>query len=133
MSEHSHDTAAHHVHGGPKAYAATLAALLVLTAITVFVAQFDFGSVNVVVALVIATIKASLVALIFMHLRWDKPLNAIIAVSGFLFLALFLMFCITDVDSREHPVPGTLKVKPVAAAPAPAPAAPAAEHKLEHK
>ncbi len=129
MSEHAHDTTAH-VHGGPKAYGATLAALLVLTAITVFVAQFDFGSINVVVALTVATMKASLVALIFMHLRWDKPVNAIIAVSGFLFLGLLLMFCMTDIDSRQNPLPGTLKVKPAAAAPAPA-AAPA--HAAEHK
>ncbi len=37
-------------------------------------------------ALAIATVKAALVALFFMHLRWDKPVNAIIAVAGFLFL-----------------------------------------------
>ncbi len=125
MSEQAHNTT--HEHGGPKVYAATLGALLVLTATTVFVAQFDFGSVNVVVALAIATIKATLVALIFMHLRWDKPLNAIIAASGFLFLGLLLMFCLTDIDARSNPIPGTLKVKPpVTAAPAPPPAA---EHK----
>ena len=120
MSEQAHNTT--HEHGGPKVYAATLAALLAFTAIKVFVAQFDFGSVNVVVALTVATIKATLVALIFMHLRWDKPLNAIIAVSGFLFLGLLLMFCLTDIDARSNPIPGTLKVKPAAAAPA-------AEHK----
>jgi cytochrome c oxidase subunit IV len=122
MSEQAHNTT--HEHGGPKVYAMTLGALLVLTATTVFVAQFDFGSVNMVVALAIATLKATLVALIFMHLRWDKPVNAIIAASGFLFLGLLLMFCLTDVDSRSNPIPQTLKVKPTVTAPAPAP-----EHK----
>ena len=44
------------------------------------------------IALFIATIKAILVALFFMHLLYDKPVNAIIAVAGFLFLGIFLMF-----------------------------------------
>ena len=80
MSEQAHNTT--HEHGGPKVYAATLAALLAFTAITVFVAQFDFGSVNVVVALTVATIKATLVALIFMHLRWDKPFCTVLFFIG---------------------------------------------------
>jgi cytochrome c oxidase subunit 4 len=88
----------------------TLAALLALTAITVAAAGIDFGAGNVVIALTIATVKASLVALIFMHLRHDKPVNAIIAVSGFLFLGLLLMLCVTDIDSRTAITPGTLKV-----------------------
>jgi cytochrome c oxidase subunit 4 len=118
MSTHEHTT---HEHGGPKVFAGTLAALLALTILTVFVASFDLGNINVVVAIAIATVKATLVALIFMHLRHDKRVNAVIAISGFLFLGLLLMFCLTDVDSRNNPVPGTLKVPVKAAAPAPAP------------
>jgi cytochrome c oxidase subunit 4 len=125
MSAHEHTE--NHSHGGPKTYIATLAALLLLTIITVFVAGFDFGSVNVVVAIAIATVKASLVVLIFMHLRHDKPVNAIIALSGFMFLGLLLLFCLTDIDARNNPVPGTLKVKPKAAAATVAPA-PAEHH-----
>ncbi len=92
----------------------TLGALLALTAITVAAASFDFGSGNVVIALGIATVKASLVALIFMHLRHDKPVNAVIATSGFLFLGLLLMFCMTDAGSRTEIAPGTAKapIKP---------------------
>lgn len=119
MSAHEHTET--HEHGGPKVFAATLGALLVLTIITVFVASFDLGNVNVVVAVAIATVKATLVALIFMHLRHDKPVNAVIALSGFLFLGLLLMFCLTDITARNHPIPGTLKVTVKAAAPAPAP------------
>ena len=126
MSDQAHDKTTHE-HGGPRVYAGTLVVLVILTAITVYVATFDFGNVNVVVALGIATIKASLVALIFMHLRYDKPLNAIIAVSGFLFLGLFLMFCLTDIDARLNPVPGTLKVAP------PKPPAKVAASAVEHK
>jgi cytochrome c oxidase subunit 4 len=105
QKEHAHSSAA-----APRTYAATLAALLVLTAITVAAAGFQFGSMNVVIALGVATVKASLVALVFMHLRHDKPVNAIIAVSGFLFLALLLAYCVIDIDTRKHLVPYTAKV-----------------------
>jgi cytochrome c oxidase subunit 4 len=116
MSAHESTTTHTHSHGGPKVYLATLGALLVLTVITVIAASFDFGNGNVVIAIGIATIKASLVALIFMHLKHDKPINGIIAISGFLFLGLLLLFCLTDIDARTNPLPGTLKVpnKPAA-------------------
>jgi cytochrome c oxidase subunit 4 len=101
--------AAHeHDHGGTAVYAKTLIGLLILTAITVAAAGFDFGQGNVVIALVIATVKASLVVLFFMHLRWDKPVNAIIAMAGFLFLGIFLMFCLIDFDARNNFLPSNL-------------------------
>jgi cytochrome c oxidase subunit IV len=125
----SHDTHAQATHSY-RPYAVTLGALLLLTVITVAAAGFNFGSGNVVIALGIATIKATLVALFFMHLRQDKPINAVIAVSGFLFLGLFLMFCLSDLQTRENPQPGTLKVVPAKLpAAAPAPAADRAEHR----
>lgn len=98
MSTHTES----HSHGGPKIYTANLFALLFLTVITVAAASFNFGSANVVIALAIATMKAMLVALFFMHLVWDKPVNAIIAVAGFLFLGIFLMFDFLDVTTRDH-------------------------------
>ena len=79
--------------------------LLILTAITVGASYINFGSGNVVIALSIATIKAIIVALIFMHLLHDKPVNAVIAVAGFVFLGIFLMFDFLDVDSRTNPQP----------------------------
>lgn len=107
-----------------KTYTLTLVVLLILTAITVGASYIQFGSMNVVIALGIATIKASLVALFFMHLRHDKPVNAVIACAGFLFLGLFLLFTFLDVDTRDPLQPVNLKA-PAAATPAPA-AAPAA-------
>ena len=107
-----------------KTYTLTLVVLLILTAITVGASYIQFGSLNVVIALTIATIKATLVALFFMHLRHDKPVNAVIACAGFLFLGLFLLFTFLDVDTRDHLQPVNLKA-PAAAAPAPA-ATPAA-------
>jgi cytochrome c oxidase subunit IV len=102
-----------------KTYTLTLVTLLILTAITVGASYIQFGSMNVVIALTIATIKATLVALFFMHLRHDKPVNAVIACAGFLFLGLFLLFTFLDVDTRDPLQPVNLK------APAPAVAAPA--------
>jgi cytochrome c oxidase subunit IV len=72
------------------------AALLVLTAITVAVSYFDFGSMNLIVALGIAAIKASVVALWFMHLRYDSPLHAFIFLVGVAFLGLFLVITMLD-------------------------------------
>ena len=55
------------------------------------------------VALIIATLKATLVALFFMHLFWDKPFNSIVAVASFVFVALFIGFSMTDgVQTREN-------------------------------
>ena len=105
MSSH---TASTHAHGGPAVYTRNLIALLILTAITVGAAFVDFGSANVAIALSIATVKAILVGLFFMHLRWDKPVNAIICVAGFLFLGIFLMFDLLDFTSRRDPLPRSL-------------------------
>ena len=104
-------------------YAKTLVTLLILTAITVGASYINFGAMNVVVALTIATIKATLVALFFMHLLHDKPVNGLIAAAGFLFLGLFLMFTLIDFDTRENKQPRNL---PTVIAPPPAAAAPAA-------
>jgi cytochrome c oxidase subunit 4 len=105
-------------------YAKTLVTLLILTAITVGASYINFGAMNVVVALTIATIKATLVALFFMHLLHDKPVNGLIAAAGFLFLGLFLMFTLIDFDTRENKQPRnlpTIIAPPPAATPAAAP------------
>jgi cytochrome c oxidase subunit 4 len=119
-----------HEHGGPAVYTKTLLALLFLTIVTVGASYVDFGSGNVVIALFIATIKASLVALFFMHLRWDKPVNAVIALAGFLFLGIFLMFDFIDFGARDNLRPVNFNGMPViqgasgaSGAPASAPAA----------
>jgi cytochrome c oxidase subunit IV len=132
MSSHS----SHHDH--TKLYAATLGGLLVLTGITVAASYVNFGSANIVVAMVIATLKASLVALIFMHLKDDKPVNAVIFTSSLIFLGIFLGFCMLDVESRDKVATGHLTwveeqdrdeaKKKAKAAPAINQHAPAAEH-----
>lgn len=101
---HGATAAAHHDNHdakGPAQYLLTLIALLTLTAITVGVSYIDFGSGNIVVAVMVATAKAILVGLIFMHLLHDKKINAVIFVSAFLFLSLLFLFTLLDVGSRE--------------------------------
>jgi cytochrome c oxidase subunit IV len=109
-----HQVHEHHVHGGPKIYGLVLASLLVLTAITVAASTIHFGSgmANVVIAMLIASVKASLVVLFFMHLRWDKPMNAVIFCSSLFFLALFLIGCYTDNTARPPIEPTNLKAQP---------------------
>lgn len=83
----SDDAAAHH---GPS-YSTIYFLLLFFTVITVGVAYVDFGAMGgVVVALTIATIKASLVALFFMHLK--SEVRAVKVVIGFPIVLLIIMF-----------------------------------------
>jgi len=105
--EHAH-AEAHAHHPGPKTYAAVLGALLVLTVITVSAAYVDFGSANTIIALVIASIKAALVALFFMHLKNDR-FNAVIFLIGMFMLTIFLIFSLFDVSWRQPVYPGNLK------------------------
>lgn len=71
-------------------------ALLILTWITVAATKVDLGDANIYIALAIAVVKASLVALFFMHLIWDRPFNGFILVTAFAFVALFIAFALTD-------------------------------------
>ncbi|HEU0121450.1 MAG TPA: cytochrome C oxidase subunit IV family protein [Bryobacteraceae bacterium] len=124
MSGHAHTPSA-------RIYVVTLGALLFLTGITVGAAYINFGSssINLIIAVLIATVKASLVAMIFMHLRHDPPVNAIIFISSLLFLGLFILFPMIDIGSRDKVVPYGLRMQnppPAAAGQAPAPGAPAA-------
>ena len=74
-----------------------LGALMALTILTVAVTSFDLGAqANLVVAMVIATVKAGLVVAFFMHLVWDKKLHLILFLTSVLFLVLFLSLAVND-------------------------------------
>ena len=73
-------------------------ALLVLTGLTVYQSTFDLGNMEIWLSLTIATVKAGLVIAFFMHLVWDKPLNAIIILGSLIFVALFLGFTMMDAE-----------------------------------
>ena len=71
-------------------------ALMFGTWLTVSASTVDLGFLNIWVGLAIATAKAVLVALYYMHLRWDKPFNAFVFISAFFFLFLFIGFAMMD-------------------------------------
>ncbi len=79
-------------------------ALVLLTILTVFQASFDTGNMELILSLIIATVKASLVVLFFMHMLYDKPLNAIIFLSSFIFVALFIGFTLMDAQAYQDSV-----------------------------
>ncbi|HXI43618.1 MAG TPA: cytochrome C oxidase subunit IV family protein, partial [Bryobacteraceae bacterium] len=83
-----------------KQYALIFAILMLLTFATTVIGMIDLGRLNVVVALVIATIKALLVVLFFMHIYWSSKLNKLVVVSGVVWLALLLWLTLTDIFSR---------------------------------
>jgi cytochrome c oxidase subunit 4 len=80
------------------------ATLLVMTIITVMAARVDFGSLNLPIALAIATFKALLVALFFMHLRWDKPFHALVVVSGVFAAMLFVAIAFMDGNQYQRDI-----------------------------
>ncbi len=95
-SPHPVDAGAPHAHVlPPSVLLGTGAALLTLTAITVTVSRVDLGKWNVVAALAVACTKATLVALFFMHLKYEERFQTVILIgSAFfvIFLAAFVLF-----------------------------------------
>jgi cytochrome c oxidase subunit 4 len=84
-----------------------LAVLLALTIVTVAVTWVDLGPLNLVIALVIATIKGALVLLYFMHLRWDRPFHAVVLISALAFVMLFVGLSLLDsVQYQPDVIPG---------------------------
>jgi cytochrome c oxidase subunit 4 len=81
---------------GNRIYLLVWAALVVLTASTVAVSYVHLGMMNVVVALLIASVKASLVALFFMHLRYESRLVWGFALTPIFFLVLIIAGTLSD-------------------------------------
>ncbi len=98
--DHAH---AHDEHHGPTLLllAGIFVTLMLLTLLTVGITAFDFGyRLNLVVALGIALIKAILVGLYFMHLRWDPPIFAFTLAVSLGFVALFIGFTLLDTNEN---------------------------------
>jgi cytochrome c oxidase subunit IV len=96
VAEHEHTE--HIV--SPGMYLTIILTLLALTGITVFAAFVDLGRFNIVVALVIATVKATLVVLIFMHAKYAPERTKLVIVAGIFWLALLLFMTLSDYASR---------------------------------
>ena len=97
MSEHEEHTT--HSQGF---YLAIGASLLILTATTVGAAFVNLGPFNPIIALLIATIKATVVVLFFMHVKGaSEKLTAAVVISGFFFLAILLTLSLADYLTRS--------------------------------
>jgi cytochrome c oxidase subunit 4 len=91
----------HKIHITPvKIYVMIALLLIILTAITVSVSFIDLGAYNVTVALVIASVKALLVAFIFMHLLYDNKIYLVIFSMALIFLTIFITLTMFDTTTR---------------------------------
>lgn len=80
---------------------ATFGALMFFTIVTVLATKVNFGyGMNLGIAMAIAAVKATIVILFFMHLRWDKRFHSIILIGGLLAATLFVGFAL--MDSAEY-------------------------------
>ena len=92
-------------HHGPSlnTYIAIFVALLALTGLTVAVAYVDLGALSAPIAVGIAGLKATLVVLFFMHVKYESKLIGLYAASGFVFLAILIVITMGEVAGREPP------------------------------
>ena len=104
----------HHAHVCSfQTFFAIYVALLFLTFVTVAVAEpvsgLHLGSASMLVAMLVATIKATLVMAVFMHLKWDTAANSVAFLGSLLFLSLLFIFTIADHATRQDvdPLGGT--------------------------
>jgi cytochrome c oxidase subunit 4 len=86
-------------------YFAIFGALLVGTILTVVMAKVDLGAnLNTVVALTIAVVKATLVILYFMHVRYSSRLTWVIIASGIFWLVILFVLTLSDYGSRQYDI-----------------------------
>src|SRR5215831_8867360 len=77
--------------------------LLMLTIVTVLATKIDFGAnINLAIAMAIAVLKATLVVLFFMHLKYDKLFHSVVFVAAILAAALFVGFTLMDTGQYQQ-------------------------------
>jgi cytochrome c oxidase subunit IV len=96
VSEHEHTE--HIV--SPSTYIGIILTLMALTLITVAAAFVNLGRFNIVVALVIATVKATLVVLFFMHAKYSPKRTKMVILAGIFWLMILLFMTLSDYASR---------------------------------
>lgn len=84
-------------------YCGVFILLIFLTALTVFLARFDFGGASLFVIVLIAALKSTLVLLYFMHMWQDSKFYVVILLTSIFFVSLFFLFPILDIASRDWP------------------------------
>ncbi|HZQ67849.1 MAG TPA: cytochrome C oxidase subunit IV family protein [Terriglobales bacterium] len=87
-----------------KLYYAIWILLLVLTVVTAWIATIDLGPLNTIVALAIATVKATVVVLFFMHVKYtSEKMTKVVIASAIFWMLLLLMLSLTDYTWRLAP------------------------------
>ena len=94
-----HQKHEHHILSNAMAWK-IFGALITLTVVTVGVAQIDLGVLNFAVAMLVASIKASLVCMFFMGLKYDHKENTVIFSTAFIFMAIFMVLTFGDLLTR---------------------------------
>lgn len=84
----------------PKIYATIFIALIIGTSLTTWAAFQDFGPFNIVIALAIATAKATLVVLFFMHARYGPRRTRLVIICALFWLAIMLALTLSDYQTR---------------------------------
>jgi cytochrome c oxidase subunit 4 len=87
-----------------RVYVAVFLALCALTVVTVVVTGYDFGPLNLLVALGVAITKATLVVLFFMHARYSPRLTGVVIAAGIAFFVILVFLTLTDYVSRPWPL-----------------------------
>lgn len=102
---HGHADGEVHAHVLPVGLLAkVLGTLILLTGLTVWTGTRDLHGLDLAIALLIATTKASLVCLFFMHLKYDKPFHGMIFLFSVMFVGLFLAFVSLDKAEYEEDI-----------------------------
>jgi len=116
-------------------YTVIFLALICLTILTVGQSYVDLGKMNLIVVILIATTKASLVVSFFMHLRYDNKFHALIFVCSLMFIGVFFAYTINDTGHRgQVDLENGTEFLPADGAQAPGgmPSAAPAKHESEH-
>jgi cytochrome c oxidase subunit 4 len=100
VHEHADDGAVHAHISPTKFYVQIFIALVCLTLLTIGVAYIHLGKLNLIVAILISTTKASLVVTFFMHLKYDSRFNALMFLGSLLFIGVFFAYTLNDTDHR---------------------------------
>jgi cytochrome c oxidase subunit 4 len=99
----AHGAIATTAHPSLRVYYTIFAALLILLGVTVVVAEIDLGRwqfLGFAIAASIATIKALLIMLYFMHVRYSLPLTWLVAGAGFFWLGILFVLTLSDYFTR---------------------------------
>ena len=83
-----------------RTYLTVFVALMVFVAITVSASFIDLGIISIIIVLGIATTKAGLIMLYFMHLRYSPKLMWVFAGLGFFGLSIMILIAMGDYVAR---------------------------------